>query len=622
MRYSRRLFSTEIRLLVILPAASPTQPLKCQLQNVTLDAAPSYEALSYVWGDPTARAEFDCDGACFSSTSSLHQALLQIRSPDAVRVVWADAICINQEDLSERAHQVTLMGRIYTQAERVIVWLGREFEERASTAQAALKSVFTACMAHEKWWEETPKDEASLQPLLARYTEFERNRLTRSVAFTDGTSVYKGSSVGWNFYRCVSPPTELDQAAWDALKLLYDLAWFRRIWCIQEIRLSRSAVCYWGDQKLAWSWIGITAAWLEDCHSRHDYAPGTFPAEINYSTAINMYDTEWTTEPLLDTLNHYRDSLATDPRDKVYGILNLVEEGPLRESIVIDYQKPVEKVYAETAVQIMHSQSSLNVLAYVEHNEYYTGDDHFPSWALRWDLEDRTMPLLRFDSIHADKISTLGSHQLDSDDMRLEGWLYAKVSSIDVLLDDVLMKNRVAVGTTDPFLDMWNRVMRPDTDSFDPIPTMFDMAQTLTGGDVFLSLSSTSEDRLQLYADYLSMISHLFRVTGQMNLTPYDPMSLTGEDGERSRFETIMWQTCDQRRIIWLENGSYGLGPACIREGDLVVLLAGGQTPYAVRAKGRGYTFLGAVYIQQVVTDELIHTIRDGSHELQDYLLV
>lgn len=41
-----------------------------------------------------------------------------------VSYFWADAICINQQDIKERTQQVQLMGQIYGSAETVYSWLG------------------------------------------------------------------------------------------------------------------------------------------------------------------------------------------------------------------------------------------------------------------------------------------------------------------------------------------------------------------------------------------------------------------------------------------------------------------------------------------------------------------
>jgi len=83
-----------------------------------------------------------------------------------------------------------------------------------------------------------------------------------------------------------------------------------------------------------------------------------------------------------------------------------------------------------------------------------------------------------------------------------------------------------------------------------------------------------------------------------------------------------MWRACDERCTIWLDNHSYGLGPACVREGDHVVLLAGGQFPFALRQTEDGYIYLGTVYIQKVIDESLIEKLRDGDKELQQYRLI
>jgi hypothetical protein len=85
-----------------------------------------YEALSYVWGDKRMRRNIIVNGCCFEVTSNLHAALLRLRSRSRSRLLWIDAICINQADFEERAAQVERMATIYALAECVLVWLGPE----------------------------------------------------------------------------------------------------------------------------------------------------------------------------------------------------------------------------------------------------------------------------------------------------------------------------------------------------------------------------------------------------------------------------------------------------------------------------------------------------------------
>lgn len=229
LRYRNRLSGLETRLLTILPARSLNEDLKCQLRRFPLHEAPAYEALSYVWGDPTAKARVICNGDVFMATLSLFQALESLRLPDSLRVIWADAICVNQDDLDERAEQVGFMGQIFSKAERVVVWLGREFEELASAAAASLVIVYDACMEYERTWMES--QETGLKNI---------------------ELPYKDVSTGFQFYRFVKlPKHEYDGLSWKALKMLFDRPWFQRVWCIQEIRLSRDAVFFWGRERIA-----------------------------------------------------------------------------------------------------------------------------------------------------------------------------------------------------------------------------------------------------------------------------------------------------------------------------------------------------------------------------------
>ena len=117
-----------IRLLHLLPFEADEDPIKCQLFDYPIrntgDRAGLYEALSYCWGSP-AKPNRILIGDCYLPiTASLYAALLQLRDHSIGRVIWVDAVCINQADLQERGHQVQSMAEIYSKANRVIVWLG------------------------------------------------------------------------------------------------------------------------------------------------------------------------------------------------------------------------------------------------------------------------------------------------------------------------------------------------------------------------------------------------------------------------------------------------------------------------------------------------------------------
>ena len=101
--------------------------VKVELTEVSLTNPPStYEALSYVWGSPTANNPISCHGKDLLVTVNCIAAMRRLRNKKKRRVLWIDAICIDQSSMDERNQQVELMGDVYSKARRVILWLGEE----------------------------------------------------------------------------------------------------------------------------------------------------------------------------------------------------------------------------------------------------------------------------------------------------------------------------------------------------------------------------------------------------------------------------------------------------------------------------------------------------------------
>lgn len=77
-----------------------------------------------MWGSSVRDYEIECDGRTIPITVNLHQALHRVRQPYSERILWADSVCINQDDKREQGHQVALMGRIYQSARRALICVG------------------------------------------------------------------------------------------------------------------------------------------------------------------------------------------------------------------------------------------------------------------------------------------------------------------------------------------------------------------------------------------------------------------------------------------------------------------------------------------------------------------
>lgn len=112
--------------LLILEPGSFKEALKCRLKGVVHLEEHPYEALSYFWGKSPGRIIESFSGKIIQITANLEAALRRIRHTTKSRLLWVDAICIDQSDFIGRSRQVEIMQEIYASAKRVIIWLGEE----------------------------------------------------------------------------------------------------------------------------------------------------------------------------------------------------------------------------------------------------------------------------------------------------------------------------------------------------------------------------------------------------------------------------------------------------------------------------------------------------------------
>lgn len=151
-----------IRVLVLLPDTHDTSSINCQLINYSLPLTGNcylpYEALSYVWGSESTPRYIFIDGLTVSVTDNLYAALLHLRDHQLSRMLWVDAVCINQQDNQEKGYQIRLMPTIYSKASHVIVWLGKaaDHSDRAlDTIRLAAENTSSGCESTTPWGKET-----------------------------------------------------------------------------------------------------------------------------------------------------------------------------------------------------------------------------------------------------------------------------------------------------------------------------------------------------------------------------------------------------------------------------------------------------------------------------------
>lgn len=133
-------------LIYLLPAHEHRERLECSCQVFDIGEAPPYGALSYVWGEKRPPVNIVCNGRTIGIQPSLETALKRLRLQDSTRIIWVDAVCINQSDNAEKNHQVSLKGSIYSMARGVVIWLGHVDPLVAEAAFRCLKIIAFACL--------------------------------------------------------------------------------------------------------------------------------------------------------------------------------------------------------------------------------------------------------------------------------------------------------------------------------------------------------------------------------------------------------------------------------------------------------------------------------------------
>ncbi|KAE9973033.1 hypothetical protein EG328_004645 [Venturia inaequalis] len=153
------------RIILLQPSASRDTSLQCKLLHTTLsqcdrDIIDHYTALSYVWGNAAQRGSILIDGTFMDITATLESALRDIRDASRIVRIWADAVCINQNDNDEKAVQIGLFARIYGTAQHTVIYLGPSMAEGDIVLSIAPSNTTGTVSSEYSWLEcETAGDQ-------------------------------------------------------------------------------------------------------------------------------------------------------------------------------------------------------------------------------------------------------------------------------------------------------------------------------------------------------------------------------------------------------------------------------------------------------------------------------
>ncbi|RTE78457.1 hypothetical protein BHE90_007050 [Fusarium euwallaceae] len=293
-----QIHSRQIRLLKVI---STNPEIVCRLKVVSLDDEPAYSALSYVWGDPAITKSILVNGKRVHVTTNLASALehapKHLEDANVAPRLWADAICINQDDPNEKNHQVPFMKNIYSQAEIVICWLGppddqihrgfdwidiivREcsFEDDDDRLQDTLDN-----LSRQKYSQK--KDLGSTQSLeKSQDADMSVNEATTadSSGGSDALASYqkslqghderqslisKRTNLAWvikypSFYEEIGDGAAGAAGAKDLISP-FDAPYWTRVWIFQEVALAKKPIFACGARSISLASLDRFACWTE-----------------------------------------------------------------------------------------------------------------------------------------------------------------------------------------------------------------------------------------------------------------------------------------------------------------------------------------------------------------------
>lgn len=600
-----RLDASQIRLIQLEPGALGA-PLYCDLQAVPLGRATgTYLAISYTWGGVEPSVPIQCNGGIFKVTENLNDALHRIRDRVRARLVWADAVCINQQDNDEKACQVPMMGQIFQKAKQVVIWLAPNSVMASEASQAIQKVASTICSCNKQ----------SPPTVLRRSDNLE------------------------TYVKAVGPSRLPPSSAkeWHAIDWVFCLSWFYRVWVIQEVASSRNTIVLCGKSTLDWIAVCLVAAWIEE-HNGYIYAKVGHFSGFSGVYNTNLIYRKAPAETWLGLLDEGRYFEATDPRDKVFALLGLSaikcgnREGT--RGLVTDYRPSNTKalVYSDATYRHVEQSQTLDALCLVNHG-FHLPINGFPTWVPRFDKSNDTWIIstdgnLTESSACAGKLVLL-KPSTNPSVLRLSGVIVDMITSFTSKPSwDVLrIKNLVRLSTQpcgprhNPMESMWMKNA--------PCERLYANERDLESAIAFaVTIGGLRRANVQQavadFAAYLKPLvseatKQLPRAQRQRYHAPLMRLRKLAKTGQAARFEARISQILHNHVIFCTRGGYFGVGPEAMQENDALCVMPGGKVPFVLRYRPEAdtYALVGEAYVEDLMHGEALQ----GRCKLKDFTI-
>jgi hypothetical protein len=179
---------------------------------------------------------------------------------------------------------------------------------------------------------------------------------------------------------------EVQRFFWESLKTFFKIPWLRRLWVLQEVVLSSSAVMMWGDTEIPWELVGVTSKRIQDDHqlwNAVDERTGIGNAYLMHSLR-NPTHAAYSFRMLLQRSRGFE---VTDPKDRIFAVLGLptADSAPDKGLLFLepDYALSVFQLYLKVARRVIEQERNLGLLSAVQHGPSI--EEGLPTWVPRWD---------------------------------------------------------------------------------------------------------------------------------------------------------------------------------------------------------------------------------------------
>ena len=601
-RYSRLPSGLTTRILE-LKAGKGDMPLECQLRVVDLSKhpPPQYEAISYFWGDPIKYMKIDCNEKFLPITSNLWQALKTLRDTCRTRNVWADAVCIDQDDQVERGFQVGIMKQIYSKAERVLVWLGEDARGQAKGAFAFIEELEGNLQYQKHILYDGP-----LHPSV------ESRQLANDVVESRRKSL--------NF---------------KSLDWILQKPWFQRIWVVQEVSLAKEAVLICGEHTCNWekfanvvTWVFASAFPSGFVQSKNGWAHCACLRDcLRGARKVGAGKQWWNEERFLaaDELVcqlyvYGRLFSATERSDLLYATLwHPLWSGLPDLSISPDYAMAPATVFMNFTLQILEKSGRCTILSLASISHREGGLTGLPSWVARWDDVNQLI-------LPSPPTANKG---LDASRNSRARWSFLQKSltlQIDGIFFDVVISRSTTWETAGLCADDARYIHDPE-----PFMSGWLMQHEWYANEALAvaltAICACSGERVAPVFDRRGKAASHFAyeifVRNRRSLLKSLPKQNFLQERDPDSAHQFHASIEPNRCIFSTEHGSYGNGPPCTQAGDFVCVLFGGKSPLLLRSFDNDqFRVVGDCYVDEIMHGELMDKFDRGETVAQSFNLV